>query len=54
MQMTAKKQMANGGEYRVVNGNIVEDWPLSGVVELLSQVGVNSAGLARDVGVERE
>ena len=28
------------GEYRLVNGKIVEDWPLSGAFELLQQVGV--------------
>jgi predicted SnoaL-like aldol condensation-catalyzing enzyme len=28
------------GEYRVANGKIVEDWPLSGAFELLQQVGV--------------
>jgi predicted SnoaL-like aldol condensation-catalyzing enzyme len=32
------------GEYRVVNGKIVEDWPLSGVAELLPQVGVTLPG----------
>ncbi|MFN2126173.1 MAG: ester cyclase [Candidatus Promineifilaceae bacterium] len=29
------------GEYRLVNGKIVEDWPLSGALELLQQVGVS-------------
>jgi predicted SnoaL-like aldol condensation-catalyzing enzyme len=28
------------GEYRLVNGKIVEDWPLSGVADLLQQIGV--------------
>jgi predicted SnoaL-like aldol condensation-catalyzing enzyme len=32
------------GEYRVVNGKIVEDWPLSGAFELLSQVGITLPG----------
>jgi len=32
------------GEFRVVNGKIVEDWPLSGVAELLPQVGVTLPG----------
>jgi len=32
------------GEYRLVNGKIVEDWPLSGAVELLQQVGVALPG----------
>jgi predicted SnoaL-like aldol condensation-catalyzing enzyme len=32
------------GEYRIVNGKIVEDWPLSGAVELLQQVGVALPG----------
>jgi predicted SnoaL-like aldol condensation-catalyzing enzyme len=32
------------GEYRVVNGKIVEDWPLSGVAELLQQVGITLPG----------
>jgi predicted SnoaL-like aldol condensation-catalyzing enzyme len=32
------------GEYRVVNGKIVEDWPLSGAAELLPQVGVTLPG----------
>ena len=32
------------GEYRVVNGKIVEDWPLSGVFELLQQVGITLPG----------
>jgi predicted SnoaL-like aldol condensation-catalyzing enzyme len=32
------------GEYRLVNGKIVEDWPLSGAVELLQQVGVTLPG----------
>jgi len=32
------------GEYRVANGKIVEDWPLSGAFELLQQVGVALPG----------
>jgi predicted SnoaL-like aldol condensation-catalyzing enzyme len=32
------------GEYRVVNGKIVEDWPLSGAFELLQQVGITLPG----------
>ena len=32
------------GEYHVVNGKIVEDWPLSGVFELLQQVGITLPG----------
>jgi len=32
------------GEYRLVNGKIVEDWPLSGAFELLQQVGVALPG----------
>lgn len=32
------------GEYRIVNGKIVEDWPLSGAAELLPQVGVTLPG----------
>lgn len=32
------------GEYRLANGKIVEDWPLSGAAELLQQVGVAFPG----------
>ena len=32
------------GEYRLANGKIVEDWPLSGVAELLQQIGVALPG----------
>ena len=32
------------GEYRLENGKIVEDWPLSGAAELLQQVGVALPG----------
>ena len=32
------------GEYRVVNGKIVEDWPLSGAFELMQQVGITLPG----------
>jgi len=28
------------GEYRLVNGKIVEDWPISGAVELLQALGI--------------
>ncbi len=28
------------GEYRLVNGKIAEDWPLTGAMELMAQVGV--------------
>jgi predicted SnoaL-like aldol condensation-catalyzing enzyme len=28
------------GEYRLANGKIVEDWPVSGAFELLQQVGI--------------
>jgi predicted SnoaL-like aldol condensation-catalyzing enzyme len=28
------------GEYRLANGKIVEDWPLSGVADLLQQIGM--------------
>ena len=28
------------GEYRLVNGKIAEDWPLSGAFELMQQVGI--------------
>jgi len=32
------------GEYRLANGKIVEDWPLSGAAELMQQVGVALPG----------
>jgi predicted SnoaL-like aldol condensation-catalyzing enzyme len=32
------------GEYRLANGKIVEDWPLSGTAELMQQVGVALPG----------
>jgi predicted SnoaL-like aldol condensation-catalyzing enzyme len=32
------------GEYRLSNGKIVEDWPVSGALELLQQVGVALPG----------
>jgi predicted SnoaL-like aldol condensation-catalyzing enzyme len=32
------------GEYRLANGKIVEDWPLSGAAELLQQIGVALPG----------
>jgi predicted SnoaL-like aldol condensation-catalyzing enzyme len=28
------------GEYRLANGKIVEDWPVSGAMDLMQQVGV--------------
>ena len=53
VMMRASAYYANGGkeasgegwgEYRVVNGKIVEDWPLSGVFEMLQQVGITLPG----------
>lgn len=32
------------GEYRLANGKIVEDWPLSGAAELMQQVGIALPG----------
>ena len=32
------------GEYRLANGKIVEDWPLSGSADLMPQVGVTLPG----------
>ena len=32
------------GEFRLANGKIVEDWPLSGAADLLQQVGVTLPG----------
>jgi predicted SnoaL-like aldol condensation-catalyzing enzyme len=32
------------GEYRLVNGKIVEDWPLSGALELMQKIGVTIPG----------
>ena len=32
------------GEYRLANGKIVEDWPVSGAAELMQQVGVALSG----------
>ena len=32
------------GEYRVANGKIVEDWPISNVADLMQQVGVTLPG----------
>ncbi len=28
------------GEYRLVNGKIAEDWPLTGAMELMAQLGI--------------
>jgi predicted SnoaL-like aldol condensation-catalyzing enzyme len=40
-----KEASASGmGEFRVVNGKIVEDWPLSGSAELMQLVGVALPG----------
>ena len=43
MRITNAGKEATGsglGEYRLANGKIVEDWPLSGSAELMPQVGV--------------
>jgi len=32
------------GEYRLANGKIVEDWPVSGAAELMQQVGIALPG----------
>jgi predicted SnoaL-like aldol condensation-catalyzing enzyme len=32
------------GEYRLANGKIVEDWPLSGATDLMQQLGVTLPG----------
>ena len=43
MRLTNAGKVATGtglGEYRLANGKIVEDWPLSGVADLLQQIGV--------------
>ena len=43
MRITNAGKEATGSdlsEYRVANGKIVEDWPLSGAADLLQQVGV--------------
>jgi predicted SnoaL-like aldol condensation-catalyzing enzyme len=53
VMMRASMRISNGGkeatgsglgEYRLENGKIVEDWPLSGAAELLQQVGVALPG----------
>jgi hypothetical protein len=43
MHVTNAGKEATGsglGEYRLANGKIVEDWPLSGSADLMQQVGV--------------
>ena len=43
MRVTNAGKEATGsglGEYRLANGKIVEDWPLSGATDLMQQVGV--------------
>jgi predicted SnoaL-like aldol condensation-catalyzing enzyme len=43
VRLTNAGEVATGsglGEYRLANAKIVEDWPLSGVAELLQQIGV--------------
>ena len=43
MRVTNAGKEATGsglGEYRLANGKIVEDWPLSGAADLMPQVGV--------------
>jgi predicted SnoaL-like aldol condensation-catalyzing enzyme len=43
MRVTNAGKEATGsglGEYRLANGKIVEDWPLSGSADLMQQVGV--------------
>ena len=43
MRITNAGKEATGsglGEFRLANGKIVEDWPLSGSAELMPQVGV--------------
>jgi len=53
VMMRASTRISNGGkeatgsglgEYRLANGKIVEDWPLTGAAELLQQVGVALPG----------
>ena len=53
VMLRAKMHLANAGkeatgegwgEFRVANGKIVEDWPLSGSAELMQQVGVTLPG----------
>jgi len=47
MHITNNGKEATGsglGEYRLANGKIVEDWPLSGAAELMQQVGVALPG----------
>ncbi len=47
MHLTNAGKEATGsglGEYRFANGKIVEDWPVSGVAELMQQVGIALPG----------
>ena len=47
MHITNNGKEATGsglGEYRLANGKIVEDWPVSGAAELMQQVGVALPG----------
>jgi predicted SnoaL-like aldol condensation-catalyzing enzyme len=53
VMLRAKMHIANAGkeatgegwgEFRVANGKIVEDWPLSGSAQLMQQVGVTLPG----------
>jgi len=45
LSINGKEATGSGlGEYRLENGKIVEDWPLSGAAELLKQVGVALPG----------
>jgi predicted SnoaL-like aldol condensation-catalyzing enzyme len=47
MRITNAGKEATGsglGEYRVANGKIVEDWPISNAADLMQQVGVTLPG----------
>ena len=53
VMLRATMHIANAGkeaigegwaEYHLANGKIVEDWPLSGVADLMQQVGVTLPG----------
>jgi len=47
MHITNNGKEATGsglGEYRIANGKIVEDWPVSGAAELMQQAGVALPG----------
>jgi predicted SnoaL-like aldol condensation-catalyzing enzyme len=47
MHITNNGKEATGsglGEYRLANGKIVEDWPVSGAAELMQQAGVALPG----------